>query len=103
MSNVTNVILHMGILEDARARIQEVNDLSSLRDGGTGTFLVNANPNDVSGGTKALEATIFLAAFNHLHLGEFMRELKTIAWEHPDELQVIVQEQDDEIFRILTL
>lgn len=103
MSNVTNVILSMGCLEDSLERIKDVNRLPSLRDL-CGKFIEDQEVvQRATGGTKALEADIFIGAFNFLHTDDFLEDLKKVPWERLQEVQVFVKEQEEDVFTVFTL
>jgi len=102
MSNVTNLLLHIGMLENEKARIQEVNNYFLQRE--TRPLISvgdEALPNGWYGGDKYLECHLYLGAFNYLHLNEFISHLKTITFEEPETVQLIVKEQSDDMFRII--
>jgi protein associated with RNAse G/E len=102
MSVVTNLILHIGILEDEEDRIKDVNEF--WEDGiGLVSFDSSDLPRGWYGGTKMLEANLYVGAFNYLDLDEFITHLEKIRWEYPEEVQVIVKEQEDDLFRIIQL
>ena len=52
------------------------------------------------GGTKMLETPLFIGAFNHLVLEDLIVWLKGIKWEEPENVQLIVKEQEDDRFSI---
>jgi hypothetical protein len=94
MSNVTNLILHIGIAEDENQKIAEVNmffddqrPLVSIKD--------ESLPDGWYGGTKHLECNLYVGAFNYLNLERFVAHLKTIRWGEPEALQLIKEEGDD--------
>lgn len=65
--------------------------------------LLNDLPRYVYGGTKNIEATIFFGVYNHLDLQSLVNHLRTIQWENPEDVQVILKEQHDFKFRIIDL
>jgi len=104
MSVVTNAILTYSILEqeDETNRIGEVNKFF-----GESRGFVHCDTPTLErgwyGGTKMLETNVAIGSFNHLRLNDFVEHLESIKWEEPQNVQLIVQEQDDERFRIITL
>lgn len=102
MSVVTNAILHMSNMEREEDRLNDVNKFFPPE---TGFVDVDDPklPTGWYGGTKMLEAPLALGAFNHLDLEGLITHLKSIPWEEPQEVQLIVQEQEDEKFRIIEL
>jgi hypothetical protein len=101
VSYVTNVILHIGILDDAKTRLQEVNHFfeEGLRP------LISVDdptlPRGWYGGDKMLECKISIGAFNYLYLDGLITHLKTIKWEEPESLQLLVKDGRDDKFRIV--
>jgi hypothetical protein len=53
------------------------------------------------GGAKRLEANLYLGAFNYLDLRSLIEWIRTIPWMYPEQVQLIVKEEDDEVFRII--
>ena len=99
MSVVTNLIFTCD--QDDCARMLKVNEYFKPTRG-----LVNCDAVEQRGwygGTKMLEADIYIGAFNGLHLPDFLDHLRTISWQFPDTVQLIVKKEDDEQFRIITL
>lgn len=104
MSVVTNLILFIPHSEHVCTRLAEVNAYFE-RDQIRPLVSVDdpALPRGWYGGSKMLEAFLFLGAFNHLDLRRFIDHLKSLPWECPENVQLIVREQDDERFRIVGL
>jgi hypothetical protein len=107
MSKVTNIILTISSSDDEIEKIQQVNSFVYR---GLQMDLVSADYNkDMGtrtswyGGTKFLEAGIYIGAFNHFPLTEFVDHLKKINWEYPESVQVIYRGQDDEKFSIIEI
>jgi hypothetical protein len=107
MSHVDNVILSFSILEDS-IELDEWPIMDTinawLRDHcgqefGPDVCSVKA----AYGGCKVLETPLFIAAFNYLPEWEFIAFLHTLPWEHPDEVQVLVKRQHDDLFEIVAL
>lgn len=104
MSLVTNVVFSYSIGEDDDI-IKQVNryftdnpliGLVSCDD-------MNRTPLGWYGGTKMLETPLFIGSFNYLNLPDLLDHLRTIDWKYPEDVQLIVQEQDDNRFRIIHL
>ena len=107
MSEITNLLFSFSCIEDEDSRIQEVNsfvynglrlDLVSVdfnKDSDTGTVWY--------GGTRALEASLYVGAFNDFDLAGFMQHLKQTKWDETGDVQVIVKGPWDSKFRILEL
>ena len=81
MSVVTNIIIAFSASENEDSKLQK------------GWY----------GGTKNLEVNIFIGAYNHLNLNDLIQHMSTIDWEEPEDVQVIVKEQNDDRFRIINL
>lgn len=104
MSHVDNVLLSFSILEDAPARMGEVNEWLSECGTNPGMFgLELADVEQAYGGYKRLEAVVYAAAFNYLPEDDFLAALKRVGWEYPDEVQILIRRQHDPLFEILTL
>lgn len=104
MSRVTNIILRTPLLNDReRSRYQE--EINLFFEGENG--LVNCSddnlPRSWYGGTKVLEAELWIGAFNHFDLDKFVSHLKEISWNtgYQDWVQVIYKGQDDDRFSII--
>jgi hypothetical protein len=104
VSDVTNLIFAFsGVDEDLR-KMDEVN--TYFVDKGTKP-LVSVDderlPRAWYGGSKSLECELYLGAFNHLDLDEFIKHVRTISWRVPECVQIIVKEQEDMKFTIIDL
>jgi hypothetical protein len=105
MSYVTNVLLSFSVMEDSYETDGE--DIYSimtlvntwLMERGYGAF--GQHVDHVSGGHKHLETPLFAAGFNMFDLGDFLDMLRTLPWKEPSNVQVFVQEQDEDKFRII--
>jgi hypothetical protein len=104
VSVVTNLILSIPCGEDEEQRIPEVNAFFDGSESGRRRPLARLHDSEWRyGGTKYMEAELLMGAFNYFDLPAFMAHLRGIVWEYPEEVQVIVMEQDDAVWRILTL
>jgi hypothetical protein len=107
MSNVTNLILTISCSDDQPEKIQQVNAFV-YRDIPMNLVSVDHDKNRETrttwyGGTKFLEAGIYIGAFNLFPLTEFVDHLKKINWEYPEAVQVIYKGQEDEKFSIIDI
>ena len=112
MSEVTNMILSFSIGEDESSSINEINLFSN---NGRGFNIVSAdfeeggnwvgkeNQNRWYGGSKHLETPLYIGAFNNLDIEAFIQLLKGIKWEEPDNVQVILKEQNSNKFKVIEL
>lgn len=91
MSRVTNAILTLAAGDD---RVDQINKFFT----GTGFLKV-----EKVGGSKWLECTIAIGAFNHLDLAELIEHIRMIQFNFPESVQLIVQEQEDDKFRIIDM
>lgn len=57
----------------------------------------------VSGGTKHMECGLYAWGANYLAFDEFMEVVRTAPRRHPTRVQVVVKEQDDDVFTTYTL
>jgi len=107
MSEVTNLILTFTTLEDEEARMQDVN---SFEYRGLRMNLISADfDKDMEkgyswyGGTKFLEAVLYVGVFNYFPLEQFIEYLKKIKWDEPENVQLFIKEQTDFKFRLISL
>lgn len=104
MSLVTNLILTWpcdGYGTQPSPFLQAVN---AHFEGKPGLVHVDSVQNgDWYGGTKYLEVEVAIGAINYLDLDAFMAHLRTVPWERPEHVQLMVCEQEDPGFRIITL
>lgn len=96
MSVVTNVIL-----------ITAVSDLNLDHlaiPGLDGFYLVSVDtpslPRGWYGGSKMLECTVYIGAFNHLDLDAFLLWVSRLPFEFPSRVQLLYKEEDDLIFTL---
>lgn len=100
MSEVSNLLLAFSILEDANARIAEVNEwLESHECAALKSVWDNR---DCYGGGKRVEAPLYAGAINYLPLNDLLAFLRTVQWKEPDCVQLILQAQHDDRWRIIT-
>lgn len=105
MSVVTNVILSLGIMnegpvDDPRADVAAINAYF-----GDATGLVSLDDPDLPrgwyGGSKMLEQPLYVGAFNYLDLDALVAHIRGLTFREPENVQLIVCEQDDDRFRII--
>lgn len=109
MSYVTNLILHMSILEEENEQetdtkiIEQVNkffDEQGIRPL-IGLHNTELLPGGWYGGQKYLECHVYVGAFNYLDLDGFLRHLQTVPFEEPEEVQVWIKDQHETSFRLV--
>lgn len=97
MSVVTNVILRPGGCSPEK--LQQA--MSFEWDGRT--FGLKVIFGDMVGGTKVLTDDLYIGAFNHLNLKDLLKHLRSIDWEFPENVQLMVLEHEDDWWRIINL
>ncbi len=105
MSIVTNLIICCSSLEDDEEIIKEFERYThNGHPFGIVSVASEKLPKGWYGGEKYLECIIFIGAYNHLNVAEFIEFMKSkVNWEAPDLVQVFVKEEDDMKFKILEL
>ena len=58
---------------------------------------------DMAGGYKFFESQIFIAAFNHFFLDDFIDFIKSLAWNDPCAVQIFIKKEFDSKFRIIEM
>ena len=105
MSVVTNVILTHGSFEE-QANDQRpypiVERLNAMLDmpGLEGTF---ARVDPAAGGRHALEAGVYLGAFDYLLTHRLVERVESLPWERPHEVQLFVMQPDEACFHEVPL
>jgi hypothetical protein len=105
MSRVTNIIITASIGEDLDYLTEKFKEYHV---NGLSFNLVSVDsdslPRGWYGGSKMIEANIFVGAFNYLNLESLLLYLKgRINWSSPSTVQLIVKEQNDLRFRLINL
>lgn len=95
MSVVTNVIVTAESDEDPA--VEQVN--AYLAGLGHGQF---RRVDEYAGGLKAVEAGIWVTAFNHLSLSDLRDALALASWDSYDCVRVFVKRQEDDGFELFT-
>lgn len=97
MSDVTNVILKVACGDENK--VTQIEPKASSK----GTPFVSCSeaslPHGWYGGNKFLECEIFPGAFNYLDINDLTRQVKTVKWSYPKDVQLWVQGQNDDRFR----
>ena len=110
MSEVTNIIIHtFGDIDTEKANSifnKYIEDKQGYKPGFV-SFDYEKNPekpydgNPWYGGSKYLEAQLFCGAINYLDLDDFISYLKSKEWPDYAIIQLMVKEQNDELFRVI--
>lgn len=103
MSRVTNLVLCLQAVDDWVTRIDQVNRYFDGASKGLVSVDDPSLPRAWYGGTKFLEAGLYIGAYNHLDLQAFITHLRSIAWECPECVQLLVKEEEDERFRLVNV
>lgn len=93
MSDVTNVILAVGVCETEDEDYDHTETVIRFD-----SRLKRVDQH--AGGGKAFECTVFMAAYNYLDLDSMLTLFAEIPWRDRDEVQLMVKGQDDEHFKI---
>lgn len=101
MSVVTNVILTYPLWDDQR--VEEVNRFFKE---GTGFLRLE---DESYGGTKRLECTVLVGAFNYLDLAGLIEHIRSLSWragpngrfDRSGQVQMFVNGQEDQVFHSL--
>jgi hypothetical protein len=107
MSRVTNLILSFSTGENEEKCMSVVNSYQ-YRNITLNLVSIDYNKNVEKGycwygGTKFMEANLYVGAFNHFDLDDFVAFLKTVKWEEPEDVQLIVKEEWETKFRIIEI
>ena len=102
MSHVTDVILTMSLLEEAGdddrcPAVDVLNIWLSERNKGE-----LKRVDDFAGGGKAIQAAVFMGAFNSLEIPEFVAAVGAAPWEDRGRLALFVKDEHDERFTDMT-
>jgi hypothetical protein len=100
MSRVTNIVLSV-----YGGDVNLMDQVNSFIGDGKGFVSVDdeALPKGWYGGTKYLEADLYIGAFNYLDLPAFLEHLRSLPWSEPRSVQLFLRDQDDERFSLINL
>ncbi len=104
MSSITNLIIHFSCSEH---RDEMINEINQYKIRGHDFDIVSADdpslPKKWYGGSKMLEAVLLIGAYNYLDIDDLILFLKTIKWQHPEDVQVMYCTQDNFKFTLVDL
>lgn len=111
MSEVTNLILSFSILENEVSRKEEIELFSN---NGRGFRLSSADygfgqRTDIKSrerwyaGSKLLETPLFVGAYNHLDIEGLIEHLKSLDWREPENVQLMIQGQHENKFKMIEI
>jgi hypothetical protein len=103
MSVVTDVIICLGLAEaiddeGTTPPIAEINDYLRSRNYGE-----LARVDDFAGGNKAFQAAVWMGAFNHLNLSEFMNFVKSRNWQSRADVQILLKKEEENSFTLTNI
>lgn len=104
MSRVTNLILAFSSGEDDTFVVDQ---LSKFQHNGKPFSIVSIADKKLPigwyGGDKYMEAKLYIGAYNYLDLVLLVNHMKSISWQNPEDIQIIVKEQFEFKFKIIDL
>lgn len=98
MSHVTNAILAFDVMDDDMP-LERIN--AGINGKGFTTVDDPELPYGWYGGDKFLETPLLIGAFNYLDIDGLLRHLAALPWQHPERVQLIVKDDNDDRFSIL--
>lgn len=105
MSQVTNIIILFSCSEDESKIVGRLNEFEYKKD----SFFYIKSINDKElpkhwyGGSKGLEASVLIGAYNYLNILDLINYMKNIEWEYIEDVQLLYKEQEDEVFKLIGL
>lgn len=106
MSWVTSLILNLGCGGiRGEELVEEVNGFfEQYHESGSGLVLVDdARLPPLWYGKQPFPCRLAIGAFNHLDLDGLIQHLRTVQWPYPDQVQLIVKDEDDQRFHIIDI
>ncbi len=91
MSRVTDIIITCGVAENSA--IDKLNSLFQ-----SGTPFKEASP---SAGTKALQTTILIGAFNYLDAEKLVFAIRNAGWRWPESVRLFAQSEGEYSVKLL--
>lgn len=104
MSQVTNIVLSFSWYDAEAGALEDVNAFFGAD--GRGGFVSCTDPAlpwRWYGGTKVLEAEVYVGAFSHLGLEDLVAHLRALDWEEPRAVQLLVKSEEDERFTLINV
>ena len=104
MSLVTNVVLLMscGELEDSAVpdRLPALDELNAWLSEGHGGSCAGTlhEVSDHGVNRKAMECYVAIGAFNYLDVKGFIEAFRRVAWNDPEDVQLLIQTQEASVF-----
>ena len=102
MSKVTNLILIFSPGENRKEKEKQLDKYSQHYEGFNIVSVENYRlPRNWYGGNKNLESNVFIGAYNNFDLDRFVSFLREISWENPEDVQIVVKEEEDFVFKMI--
>jgi hypothetical protein len=89
MSEVTNVLVAFSIMEDAAARLAEIDAWLDAHE--PLPFRSVWENESCCGGSKRMEAPLYAAASNYFPLSAFLEFMRTLSWDDPENVQLVLR------------
>lgn len=100
MSWITNTILHLGLGDEDK--VDAINSFFGEQDG----FVCVDDPKlprGWYGGAKMLETNIYIGAFNHIDILGLISHIRSVVFQEPHAVQLILMDQEQDWFRLVDL
>ncbi len=101
MSKVANVIIKFAVRDFYG--LEAVNSFFDQDENGFVSVGSEELPRGWYGGDKMLEVNIGIGAFNYFDVDGFKRHLEKIEWQRPEQVQLFIQDQHEDLFSVWTL
>lgn len=103
MSTITNIILTTGLGE--RAAVESLNRSYGHEIGVPlcRVFDDSLSRDNVLGGNKELECSVYVSSMSNLNVIRLRQLIETVFWNSPEEVQLFLKRQDDDIFEEVKL
>lgn len=92
MSNTTSIILITSILEE-KSKINSIDEYLIAQD-----HKPLGHKIDKGGGEKGIGCNVYWGGFNYLDIPAFVKEIYSIQWLLPGEMQLLIKMEQDPIF-----
>ncbi len=101
MSVVTSIILTTSLSEEDGLYCPAVEELNEwMRANRYGEF---KRVDGYAGGNKAVQAVVFMGAFNYLNMDKFAEVFRRVNWEDLDSVKLFVQYEEETCFSELLI
>lgn len=101
MSVVTSIILTTSLVEEDDLYCPAVEELNEwMLANRYGEF---KRVDEYAGGNKAMQAVVFMGAFNYLDMDKFAETFRKVRWEDRDSVKLFVQYEEETCFSELLI